>query len=243
MVATFILTRAFAISALFVGAFPVVHAAPAPSPSILDAVALFASRLQKSPHPPVDPSLFTPEIAQAPHKVKRSCRQVGCLRDDASASDDDLNGENTTGAAAAVREIPNHLTSPPSKSLAPDTASAESKRSCRQVGCLRALTALPGTLGAPSVDAFARAPPPEAAPADSDSAHAVISQLAPSANAEVGEVKEVKEQQGKQQRVEDTISSSDEVRRMAGVASGARGCRQVGCLRDEPPTREAVARA
>ncbi|KAI0669603.1 hypothetical protein C8Q78DRAFT_188276 [Trametes maxima] len=51
MIPTFILTRTFAISALFVGASPVAYAAPIPSPAYMGTSAV----------------------------IPRSCRQMGCL--------------------------------------------------------------------------------------------------------------------------------------------------------------------
>ncbi|KAI0828000.1 hypothetical protein BC628DRAFT_1418092 [Trametes gibbosa] len=142
MVATFILTRAFAISALFVGAFPLTHAAPvpnpAPAPSILDTVLIYASR-QRYAQAQSPPGL----IAQvAPPGVKRSCRQQGCLVEDAEV---ERRAEIDISTAAGAASAP----------IAPSEGEDEEKRSCRQVGCLRRAVPVALSVLAP-VDTLAR---------------------------------------------------------------------------------------
>ncbi|KAI0645156.1 hypothetical protein C8Q79DRAFT_755708 [Trametes meyenii] len=74
MVPTFILTRTFAISALFVGAFPVTYAAPIPSPAYMGTSAV----------------------------IPRSCRQMGCLYALPTSNTANTNSPTTTGDTTAA---------------------------------------------------------------------------------------------------------------------------------------------
>ncbi|KAI0369040.1 hypothetical protein BV20DRAFT_1053562 [Pilatotrama ljubarskyi] len=166
MVATFILTRAFAISALFVGAFPITHAAPvpAPAPSVLDTVLIFASRQKHSPPPAAD--LLPPTlVAQA---AKRSCQQQGCLDDEAapSAASKRADAPDSVFQTSAIVEEPLRniavpdahaddtfveIETPPRGSAAIFLEPREDapRRSCHQQGCLREID---GTLEDPQLE-------------------------------------------------------------------------------------------
>ncbi|KAI0359547.1 hypothetical protein OH77DRAFT_1517958 [Trametes cingulata] len=154
MVATFILTRTFAISALFVGAFPITDAAPvpAPVPSLLDTVLIFASRQKHNQPSPADvfPPAFVAQVA------KRSCRQQGCLDDravgaavptleDAPDLDPDVNADvevfkDLVVSPAAIDAAVGVETPPVGASSAPtDDRDDKPRCSCRQQGCLREL--------------------------------------------------------------------------------------------------------
>ncbi|KAI8978315.1 hypothetical protein BD414DRAFT_538926 [Trametes punicea] len=110
MVPAFILTRAFAISALFVGGFQNAHAAPVPVPgvpalaavpsparypaprSLIDTVLIFATRVRHAASATYSAQVASPGslsefvfFPQDAHLAKRSGRQQGHL--DASSSD------------------------------------------------------------------------------------------------------------------------------------------------------------
>ncbi|EIW54393.1 uncharacterized protein TRAVEDRAFT_74474 [Trametes versicolor FP-101664 SS1] len=214
MVATFILTRAFAISALFVGAFPLADAAPVPAPSLLDTVLRFSSYLKHEQ--PSAPGLF----AQAAPLSKRSCRQQGCLK---------------RLEAETFAEILENLTL-----LTPDTdvdavtRQPDEKRGCRQAGCMRGL-ALDGF---PSIDTFARALPEVArAPVAELEVPAEI----PASDADSSSpARRSCRQQGCLRELEDVAEAITVARETSAPAEEsapdatkeARSCRQQGCLRD-----------
>ncbi|KAI0695210.1 hypothetical protein C8T65DRAFT_48486 [Cerioporus squamosus] len=87
MVPTFILTRTFAISALFVGAFPISYAAPIPNAASPSMVRLRFSGSAVCTNPPFQ------------RFAARGCRQMGCLYalpTGSSDSSDDPTSSNIT---------------------------------------------------------------------------------------------------------------------------------------------------
>ncbi|KAL1938508.1 hypothetical protein VTO73DRAFT_11531 [Trametes versicolor] len=204
MVATFILTRAFAISALFVGAFPLADAAPVPAPSLLDTVLRFSSYLKHEQ--PSAPDLFV----QAAPLSKRSCRQQGCLK---------------RLEAETVAEILENLTL-----LTPDTdvdavtPQPDEKRGCRQAGCMRGL-ALDGF---PSIDTFARALPE--VPAEIPASDADSSSLARRSCRQQGCLRELEDVAEAITVARETSAPAEES--APDATKEARSCRQQGCLRD-----------
>ncbi|KAL7277732.1 hypothetical protein ACG7TL_008670 [Trametes sanguinea] len=181
---TFILTRAFAISALFVGAFRYgAEAAPVPSEpvptaaapqwetlgrrSLLDTVLTFTSggKHQRVPPRPADaasPPTFA-FLSQAVSFVKRSCRQQGCL--DKRTVNDTLPQlrqlEDVPDPEAGEERLPGPLARSPAITFSSpppppvDAVNANVARSCRQVGCLRDTD----TGGALDIAAEAESPP------------------------------------------------------------------------------------
>ncbi|OBZ69564.1 hypothetical protein A0H81_10262 [Grifola frondosa] len=116
MVAIFILTRAVAISALFVGAFPLTHAAPIPerapahlsvrscasescrfaeqAPAELPATTLSAAAALTSPVADDVKIFAAPQVYTSEWPVeRRNCRQAGCLFEVPDNADD---ADNTT---------------------------------------------------------------------------------------------------------------------------------------------------
>ncbi|KAH9855910.1 hypothetical protein C2E23DRAFT_556093 [Lenzites betulinus] len=156
MVATFILTRAFAISALFVGAFPLAHAAPVPNPvpSLLDTVPLFAAHERNAL-----PTGLVPQAAEFPQEddyLQRSYRAVDVVRCETLADGEEKRGCLRRRAAAPE---PEPVTAPVEAFTSEDEDVEE--RACRPESCLRrrAQSVPAGAL----VDGLARRVEPEAA--------------------------------------------------------------------------------